>query len=208
MTISLDNIGKRFNYEWIFRHIDYQFTEGKAYALTGPNGSGKTTLLQIISGSLTFSEGYLNYLNPGLLPPESLFRQCSLAAPYLELIEELTLEEAIGFHRKFKPLIPGLRSGDLIERMGLARARHKQIRYFSSGMKQRIKLALAIFSDVPVILLDEPCTNLDAEGIHLYHQLFQQYCRQRMVIVSSNDPQEYDFCSHIIQILDFRPDAS
>jgi ABC-type multidrug transport system ATPase subunit len=86
----------------------------------------------------------------------------------------------------------------------LERAAHKQIRYYSSGMKQRVKLAQALFSDVPVVLLDEPCTNLDAEGIELYHKLIEDYTINRLVIVSSNDEQEYKFCKEKISISDFK----
>ena len=88
--------------------------------------------------------------------------------------------------------------------IGLEAAAKKQIRYYSSGMKQRIKLAQAVFSDTPVVLLDEPCTNLDLEGIELYHQLILNNCKGRLVIVSSNDIQEYSFCEEKISILDYK----
>ncbi len=71
-------------------------------------------------------------------------------------------------------------------------------------MKQRVKLAQAVFSDVPCVLLDEPCTNLDAVGIELYHQLIRDYGNNRLIIVSSNDPQEYSFCKEIISIMDYK----
>ena len=71
-----------------------------------------------------------------------------------------------GFIRQFKPLITGMTISQILERVGLKEAADKQIRYYSSGMKQRVKLAQAFFSDTPVLLLDEPTTNLDALGIH------------------------------------------
>ena len=88
--------------------------------------------------------------------------------------------------------------------IGLQAAANKQIRFYSSGMKQRVKLAQAIFSDVEIILLDEPCSNLDANGIELYHSLIKNYCLQRLVIVCSNDEVEYNFCKEIIAIQNFR----
>ncbi len=135
---------------------------------------------------------------------EDVHKHIAIAAPYLELIEEMTAEEFLAFHQIFKPLIKGQSIASILQIIGLQQAATKQIRYFSSGMKQRIKLAQAIFSDVPVILLDEPCTNLDAPGYALYHRLIQDHCPGRLVIVSSNDINEYDFCTGRLHIQDFK----
>ena len=164
MKITLSDAGKRFNREWIFRHFNYQFTSSHAYAITGPNGSGKSTLLQFIAGALMPTEGKLTYFNAMGEPISEYYRKLSIAAPYLETIEEMTASEFFRFHSSFKPLIPGIGVPDLLERIGLLAASEKQIRYYSSGMKQRIKLGQAFFSDTPVILFDEPTTNLDAPG--------------------------------------------
>lgn len=198
MKISLTKAGKRFNRDWIFRNLSYEFTEGNAYAITGPNGSGKSTLLQVIAGAMVVSEGKVNYE----VPEERFFQHIAISAPYLEVIEEMTAKEFLVFHAKFKPLIAPI--DVILEKVGLAGTAHKQIRYFSSGMKQRVKLAQAIFSDVGCVLLDEPCTNLDAEGVGLYQRLVAEYCTARLVIVSSNDEQEYGFCKQRLNILDFK----
>jgi ABC-type multidrug transport system ATPase subunit len=119
-------------------------------------------------------------------------------------VEEMSLKEFLNFHSGFKPLLPGLTIDNIISIIGLERAANKQIRYYSSGMKQRVKLAQCIFSDVPVILLDEPCTNLDTAGFELYHRLINDHCKDRMVIVSSNDEMEYRFCNERINIVDYK----
>lgn len=211
MTISLTNTGKRFNRDWIFRHLDFQFIQGRAYAITGPNGSGKSTLLQVIAGALSPSEGKIQYqakseqLSPGnMVDSDTIYLRLSVAAPYLDIIEEMTLHEFLHFHRQFKPLLPSVTIPEIIALTGLENATHKQIRYFSSGMKQRVKLAQAVFSDVPVLLLDEPCTNLDGEGVALYHRLIAAYCRNRLIIVSSNDEAEYTFCSEQLSINNYK----
>jgi ABC-type multidrug transport system ATPase subunit len=200
MKITLSDAGKRFNREWIFRHFNYQFYSSRAYAITGPNGSGKSTLLQFIAGALMPTEGKLSYNTPGGDEVLEHYRVLSIAAPYLETIEEMTASEFFRFHSSFKPLLPGIRIPELLERIGLLAASEKQIRYYSSGMKQRIKLGQAFFSDTPVILFDEPTTNLDAPGAALYHELIREYCRDRLVIVSSNDPSEYSFCESVINM--------
>jgi ABC-type multidrug transport system ATPase subunit len=201
MKIKLNGVGKRFNREWIFRHLDLEFSTGTHFAITGPNGSGKSTLLQIIAGATTLSEGEIQYFFlDKQIPPEKMFNYVSITAPYMELIEEMTLTEFFNFHSKLKPLIKGMSMMEIITCIDLKNAAHKQIRNFSSGMKQRVKLAQAIFSDVPLVLLDEPTTNLDAEGMILYHKLVKNFCNNRLLIVSSNDFREYDFCEVAIEL--------
>jgi ABC-type multidrug transport system ATPase subunit len=203
MKIDLSQAGKRFNREWIFRNITYNFELGRAYAITGPNGSGKSTLLQCIAGMMQLSEGNIQYETSNS-QMEDVFQQVSFCAPYLELIEEMTLIEFLNFHAGFKNFLPGLDAKKIIEQLELQKAANKQIRYYSSGMKQRVKLAQAVFSDTEVVLLDEPCSNLDIEGIKLYHSLINDYCKKRLVIVSSNDEIEYNFTRERLSILDYK----
>ncbi|MEJ7588264.1 MAG: ABC transporter ATP-binding protein [Ferruginibacter sp.] len=199
MQISLTNTGKRYNREWIFRHFDYEFVAGNKYAVTGSNGAGKSTLLQVIAGSLIHNEGSINMrLNGRLVPEENCYRHISLAAPYLELIEEMTAYEFLSFHHQFKALAYSKK--EILASINLEKAAGKQIRYFSSGMKQRLKLAQAFFCTTPVLLLDEPTTNLDADGVALYHQLIDKNSSGKLVIISSNDPGEYEFCEEVIEI--------
>ena len=205
MQISLSETGKRFNRDWIFRNFSYQFNTAGSYAITGPNGSGKSTLLQVIAGAVVASEGTVTYqTGRNKIEPDDMFRHLSIAAPYQELIEEMTLSEFLNFHKSFKPLISSVTISHIIEMIRLEDASGKQIRYFSSGMKQRVKLAQAFFSDTPVLLLDEPCTNLDEDGIQLYHQLIAGYTENRTIIVSSNDAGEYDFCREKIYMSDIK----
>ena len=206
MKINCIKAGKRFNRDWIFRNFTYNFINEGHYAITGPNGSGKSTLLQVIAGAIVCSEGTISYKSDTVpqLTSDEVFKSIAIAAPYLEVIEEMTFVELLRFHQIFKPFLPGVKVNDIVTIVGLQQAAHKQIRYYSSGMKQRVKLAQAIFSNTPCLLLDEPCTNLDDTGIKLYHQLIADYCKHRLVIVSSNDLQEYNFCDEEVSILEFK----
>lgn len=205
MKISLQDIGRRFNRDWIFRNIDYTFMSGETYAILGPNGSGKSTLLQVLNGSLAPSTGTINYLlKDEPIGAEAIFKQLSLAAPYLELIEEFTLDEMTDFHFKFKPYRQGMDKEGLISLLNLEGARHKLIRYFSSGMKQRLKLALAFCSDTPTLMLDEPTSNLDSQGVDWYLNLVQQFAADRLTIICSNQLHEYSFCKHQLNISEYK----
>jgi ABC-type multidrug transport system ATPase subunit len=205
MKIDLINAGKRFNREWIFRSATLQFTSATAYAITGPNGSGKSTLIQAIGGMLQVSEGKIDYsIDNKKQAEEEVYQHISFCAPYLDVIEEMTLTEFLDFHHRFKAFLPSFTTKKIIAEIGLEAAASKQIRYYSSGMKQRVKLAQAIFSNTAIILLDEPCSNLDLKGIELYHSLIHSYCKERLVIVCSNDEVEYKFCDEVISILQYK----
>lgn len=205
MKINLEHIGRRFNREWIFRDVNYVFESGNSYAILGANGAGKSTILQVISGSLSSSEGTISYSKEGvLLNPEHVFEHLSMAAPYLELIEEFTLTEVLDFHFQFKKFRAGLNRDQLIELMGLKHSEHKAIKYFSSGMKQRVKLALAFCSDTEMILLDEPASNLDQQGLEWYLSLVENYSADLILIICSNQIQEYSFCKYQFKVADYK----
>jgi ABC-type multidrug transport system ATPase subunit len=205
MKISLEHIGRRFNREWIFRNVNYEFISGQTYAILGANGAGKSTLLQLISGSLTNSEGTIKYFQGDtLLDQDQVFIHQSMAAPYLELIEEFTLSEIIDFHFRFKKYREGFDKRSLINLLGLKNSEFKALKHFSSGMKQRVKLALAFCSDTELLLLDEPSSNLDQQGLDWYLQLASSQCADRLVIICSNQEQEYSFCRHRINLADYK----
>jgi len=205
LTITLSQIGRRFNRDWIFKGIDYNFTSGENYAILGPNGSGKSTLLQILNGSLSPSTGNIAFLNnQEKIEVEKVFTHLSLAAPYLELIEEFSLEEVIDFHFKFKPYKAGIDKESIIALLSLPGSKSKLVKYFSSGMKQRLKLALAFCSDTPMLMLDEPTSNLDTQGVDWYLSLVEQFAQGRLTIVCSNQEHEYSFCKHRLNISDYK----
>ncbi|HEY1010786.1 MAG: ABC transporter ATP-binding protein [Daejeonella sp.] len=205
MKIILEKIGRRFNRDWIFRNINYTFESGKSYAILGANGSGKSTLLQVVSASLTSSEGELFYQKDGRpVDIENVFDYLSIAAPYMDLIEEFSLVEHIDFHFQFKTYREGYSRESVIELLGLRHSQHKALKNFSSGMRQRVKLALAFCADTEVLLLDEPTSNLDAQGVEWYLSLIKQFSASRLVIVCSNQEHEYAFCDHRIGVEDYK----
>jgi ABC-type multidrug transport system ATPase subunit len=211
IKIELENIGKRFRYEWIFKGVTQTFQEGGSYAILGPNGSGKSTLMKVLSGHLSPSDGAITFSEKEQkkLAVEDVYKHISYAAPYIDLVEEMTLEELINYYFKFKTLRKGLINKDLVKILGFQKSKNKQIRFFSSGMKQRLKLVLAICADTPILLLDEPTTNLDAQGVAWYQQLISENKGntegvERLIIVASNIEHDYIFCSKRLNLLDYK----
>jgi ABC-type multidrug transport system ATPase subunit len=205
LRIRVQSLGKRFNREWIFRNLNYTFEPSNIYAITGPNGSGKSTLLQVLWGQLPQSTGELIYPHAsGEIPIDEIFQYLAIATPYLDLIEEFTLLEHLRFHFRLKRSRDGIHLDEILDRLMLAGARDKHIANFSSGMKQRIKLALAFFSEADLIFLDEPTTNLDRETKDWYHAQLEKLPPQCTIFIASNQPDEYPGDAKIINILDFK----
>ena len=202
--------GKKFNNEWIFRELSYAFEKDNAYAILGRNGSGKSTLLQVIAGSINPTIGKVSYSKDGQeIPVEKIFQHLTIVAPYQELIEEFTLREMLGFHFSFKTPVAGFTISKIIDRIGFPDPVDKAIRLFSSGMKQRVKLILALLSDVSIVLLDEPTMNLDETGTAWYLKLISEMAKNRIILVCSNlQHQETGFCKESLFIEDYKRKGS
>lgn len=206
LKIRIENVGKRYGRGWVFRSVSEEVQPGEAIAILGPNGSGKSTLLRIVSGSVTPSQGIVAYeLKGETLLEDQMYMNMTIAAPYLELVEEYTLEEQIAFHFQFKQIAKGVEQSQVPELLQLEEDKAKPIKEYSSGMMQRVKLGLAIFSDTPLVLLDEPTTNLDVGGIEWYKKIIDDYTTNRTVVVCSNmRDQEHHFCTREIIMENYR----
>lgn len=204
LTITAQNLGKRFKREWIFRALNYTFEAG-VYAVTGPNGSGKSTLLQTLWGQLLPSVGKISYaLDSKDIDIQLAFHHVAIATPYMDLIDEFTLEEQLKFHFALKQPRNNQAIESLIDKMELARARNKFIGNFSSGMKQRVKLALAFYTQAEVLFLDEPGTNLDRQAFQWYQRNLTELPNDCVVFIASNQPEEYPVEAKKINIMDFK----
>lgn len=203
MNIQLDGVGKRFERNWIFRNISFEINKGSRRVVLGANGSGKSTLLKIIANNVSPSEGRVSYTgNNGEIHPDNVFQHVTIAAPYLEMPEEYSLGELIAFHKAFKPIEKNLSDKDISDLLELSHTKDKMYKHFSSGMKQRVKLGLAILSATPLLLLDEPTTALDAKAIQWYRQMIDNYTTGKTIVVfSNNKEEEFSFCTERFQIV-------
>ncbi|MCO4818109.1 MAG: ABC transporter ATP-binding protein [Bacteroidetes bacterium] len=201
IKIIIDNVSKRFKRDWIVKQLSFTVAQGDKIAILGKNGSGKSTLLKMICGFVSESEGKINWALEGdQLDLTEWHQHYTLSAPYLELIEEFTLQESIDFHFSLKPKRSDVSIDEALTESGLAPHLSKLISNFSSGMKQRLKLILALCSEASVYLLDEPCSNLDDQGIAWYQSLIGFLPKGKTVIVASNNKDEYAFCDRQISV--------
>ncbi|MCX7742940.1 MAG: ABC transporter ATP-binding protein [Flavobacteriales bacterium] len=194
MRVILNKVGKQFDQHWVIRDVNGEFAAPEAVAVLGQNGSGKSTLIKMLSGYVHPDDGTVEFIDSTKIPPDEIYLRVSMAAPWMELIEEFTLTETLKFHGSFRSWIKPFTIKQLLEISELTHASHKQIRHFSSGMKQRVKLLLAILTQSNLLLLDEPCSNLDAKAVAWYQQLLREYQGERLLFVASNHQAEEIFC--------------
>lgn len=204
MQIRIHKLAKRFGNDWVFQNLTHTFETNQPCAVIGANGSGKSTLLQLMAGIGQATKGDISYHTPNTLPTEVWYKHLAISAPYLELIEEFTLQELVKFHSQFKPLKAGLGRQGFLEIIELTHAKNKQIKHFSSGMKQRLKLGLVFYSEMPILLLDEPTTNLDAQGINWYKKMIENNIKDRLCVICSNQPYEYELCTQRLDMMAFK----
>ena len=205
MLIRLEDIGKRFLKDWIFRKVNLQFEGNNKYAITGRNGSGKSTFLQLLAGISIPTEGKIIYQDQDQpIEVDNIPLLFSYTAPYQELPEELTGKEVFEFHFKFRKKGSSFDKKSFFEQIELKDQENKQVKYYSSGMKQRLKLGLCLFTEAKVYFLDEPTTNLDRSGIDWYKKLIAEKVLDKQLFISSNIEEEYQFCDAVIQISDYK----
>ncbi len=179
--------------------MNYVFESGTRYGITGANGAGKSTLMKLLSGVLTPSEGQRTYTqNENVLEALDVPLHIAFAAPYIDLIPEMTLQESLNFHCTFKATY--LAKEDIAERLLLKGHEGKLIKEFSSGMQQRLKVGLALLTKSAVLLLDEPTSNLDEQGMSWYHELVHEFAQDRLLVVASNVASDFQGIDERIDI--------
>ena len=194
MDIILDDIGKRYTTGWVFKNISHHLTSGQHLSITGTNGSGKSTLLQIIAGYLSYTKGEVTYTHDGkIISRDNIYKYCGISAAYTELDEELSVTEIFEHYKVFKKMLIQ-DSQEFVDLVDLRKEKDKRIAQFSSGMKQRLNLGLALVMDTPLLLLDEPTSFLDKGRKAWYAEMVQQFARDKILVIASNDDFDIKTC--------------
>lgn len=198
MIIKISNLSHHFNFNYLFKEISCTINSGDRFAVLGPNGSGKSTFLRIILGQLKGAEGQVSYHDGSdLMDHAIVYKRIMLVSPALDLIEDFTLIEQMQFHFNLVKIKQGYSIDSIIDSINMAKQKDKYLKNFSSGMLQRLKLALAFYTDVDVLLLDEPTSNLDQTWINWYQEEIKKL-KNQSIVVASNDEREYAFCDQKI----------
>ena len=200
ISIEAKGISKRFNRAVLFRNIDFSVSTGESIAITGPNGSGKSTLLEIIACIKKPTSGSIEYSrNNGAIDSSEIFDHIGFASPRTNPYGDLTGYENINF-AMISRSSGNMDPDQLLKRFTIYKQRNKIVRLYSSGMKQRLKLLIAILNDPPIILLDEPGTNLDKSGREIIFSYLESVRREKVIIIATNDEGEAEFCDKRIRL--------
>ena len=201
MELSIQRLSKSFREKPVFRDLSFDIPAGSRLALTGHNGAGKSTLLKILSGGSLPSSGLVTYHYQGRpVPIDEVFRYLHFVAPYNTVIEELSLRELFDLHRGLGCLRAFNGYGEWAEAMAYRFPPDQPVKYFSSGMKQRARLGLALLDDRPLLLLDEPGANLDRQGKSWMFSLISAWPTDRTLVLATNDEEERAMCSSLVRL--------
>lgn len=201
VRIRLKQLEIRFRQRALFPPLAQTFETGGFYALTGSNGSGKTTLMRVIAGQKRPDSGEIEWEIQGKpADSENWYASLSWSGPYLDYPAELTLGGLMEQHFWFRRPIENLTRTEILKLIQLGGQEDKRLRNFSSGMLQRLKSGLAILTDSPVLLIDEPTANLDQGNRDLVLNLLHSYRENRLVILASNIPEEYQGADQVIAL--------
>lgn len=197
VRVEFDGLGKRFDLRVVFSGVSGRALPGEVLVVTGPNGSGKSTLVTILCGLLRPSRGEVRYIvgEDELVPRSAWRRHLGIVAPAMSLYEELDALENL----EFFALVRGMRESsarcrECLEIVGLDPGRKTPVGGFSTGMRQRLKIAQAILHDPAVLFLDEPGSNLDPAGQDwLETMVTGERERGTTIILATNDRREMEW---------------
>jgi heme exporter protein A len=189
LTVTAEGLARVFNRRKIFHGISFTIDPGKVLVITGRNGSGKSTLVKILTQLLSPSAGGVSYRDGGReLEERERLDAVGLVSPYLQLYDEFSARENLH-------LAVAMRGGsaderrvtELLDRVALGPRGDDPVGAYSSGMKQRAKYALALVHRPPLLVLDEPMSNLDAEGMEIVRGIMEEQRASGSLVVATND---------------------
>ncbi len=208
LSLTSENLSKSYSGRTIFKGMNFSLSMGQSAVITGRNGSGKSTLVKIITGIISASSGIIKISLEGKeTPPSEMKGNIGFLSPYLNLYDELTGIENLVFFRKLK----GDQGADSVEELkqlldmvGLYSRRNDEVKAYSSGMKQKLKIAFALIGSPLLLVLDEPRSNLDKDGINVIERISHEQKSKGILIIATNDEDDLKLCDRRINIEDHK----
>jgi heme exporter protein A len=203
LTFKSDNIAKLYNRKVIFEKISFSFNEGISFAITGKNGSGKSTLVKILCGVLSPSKGKVEFTVDGtVVPYPDYYPHIGLVSPYLNMYEEFSAEENLAFIAKVRGLGTdwNSRAEMLLNEFGIYEHRKKEAKFYSSGMKQRLKYCAALLHEPSILVLDEPTSNLDQYGTEAVRKFMTLQKEKGILLFATNDREDLEYADTVYSV--------
>ena len=192
LSVVLHEVGHSFGHQAVFSAVSITVDAGVECLVRGANGSGKSTLGAIFACEVSPENGTIEWhMGNKIMTAEQVLKATARVSPNTSLHPDLSIEEVIQFQGQFRKWKPGVDPLVWLESGGLSgKTLKKRFGSLSSGMQQRVKLTLALAADTGLVVLDEPCANLDDTGQAWYHEFRQAIASKTTVIVCSNDRNE------------------
>ena len=205
-SIELENVTKTSGRRLIFKNISVKLNSPAVIGISGRNGAGKSTFVKILAGLISPTKGKINhYSENGVLPNEKIFNSLGFVSPYLVLYDEFTATENLYYFCKIRDVkYDKSFAKELLEKVNLYDRRNDLVKTYSSGMKQRLKYAFALIHKPNLLILDEPTSNLDNSGKDVVYSFIENYGKDKLVIVASNEEVDLSYCSQIIELEKFK----
>ncbi|MEW6653909.1 MAG: ABC transporter ATP-binding protein [Bacteroidota bacterium] len=205
-SVEINGLVKYFGRRLIFDGINYSFQSGHVYGIAGPNGSGKSTFVKIVSGLISPNKGSVTHIiNGKKIEEEDLHNYLGFVSPYLFLYDEFTAEENLAHISKIRGVAFNKeRSSFLLSEFSLYERRNDLLRGFSSGMKQRLKFAFALLHEPPLLILDEPTSNLDNSGKEKVYEFIKLEGKTNLVLIASNEDADLALCENVLELQNYK----
>jgi len=202
--IAAENLTKRYEHRWVLKDISLSLSTGESMAVTGPNGSGKSTLLKTLLHLERPTKGDVRWFEDDReLDQSESGRLVGFVAPYVQLYDQLSAEENLKFFASVgHGNVTGKRIDELMEMVGLEGRAHDLVGGYSSGMKQRLKYAVALQEHPKFLFLDEPTSNLDDSGRKIVRDIVEVVRAETVLIIATNEPEEYAIAQQQCQLGD------
>ncbi len=200
ISLEISKLKKEFDRRPVFKDLNFSLTNSDSLAITGRNGSGKSTLIKVLANVYAQTAGNITFsIDEKTVERQNVYQHIGFVSPYLNLYDEFTGYENLHFVTRLRNLDISL-IDETLKRVGLYDRRHDLVKIYSSGMKQRLKLAFAIIHNPLILMLDEPTSNLDAEGVKTVDSIAEEYKHERILIIATNDEHERNLCRKEINL--------
>ena len=202
LKLEIDKLAKWFGQRKIFEDINLTLEIGQSAAIIGPNGSGKTTLLRLIMGLSYPTRGEVIFSEDGKkLDFDGYRKRMALVSPYLSLYDALTGLENLRFFAKVDGrAVSNDEMNEVLEKVGLGGRGEDFVGAYSTGMKQRLKYAVALLKDPAIFLVDEPSANLDESGKNIARGIIRAKKKDSLLILATNEKEEYELAGQFCQL--------
>ncbi|NUP98895.1 MAG: ABC transporter ATP-binding protein [Armatimonadetes bacterium] len=197
--MRFDGVGHRFGRRILYAQLSFTVAAGEALVICGANGSGKSTLLRIVAGLLQPTTGSVIIERDGQPLPRAAWRAAvGYLSPETMPYRPLTVRENLDFFARVRGLAGW--SDELVEELGLTARLDDPVSALSSGYVQRVKLAVALLHEPPVLLLDEPGVTLDDEGQRRVGEVVARQRQRGLCLLAANDPRDVAYGTRIMRL--------